>query len=102
MSFGILAAGPNIISMLWPFALMFAIFYFLLIRPQQKKQKTRNMMLLNLNKGDKVVSIGGVHGTIHELTDDIVVLQVNDATRITFDRSAVNAVTESKNSDSNE
>jgi preprotein translocase subunit YajC len=47
-----------------PFVLMFAIFYFLLIRPQQKKQKQRASMLGALKKGDKVVSVGGLHGTI--------------------------------------
>jgi preprotein translocase subunit YajC len=80
------------ITMLWPFALMFAVFYFLLIRPQQKKAKTRNMMLGALKKGDRIVTIGGLHGTIMEITDDIVVLRVNDATKLTFDRSAINSV----------
>lgn len=84
--------GGNLLVTLFPFILMFVIFYFFLIRPQQKKQKTRNMMLLNLEKGDKVVTIGGVHGTIQEITDDIVVLRVNDATKLTFDRSAINNV----------
>ncbi|MFS1513843.1 preprotein translocase subunit YajC [Chengkuizengella sp. SCS-71B] len=75
-----------------PLVLMFAVFYFLLIRPQQKKQKARNLMLGDLKKGDKVITIGGIHGTIFEITDDMVVLQINDATKMTFDRSAVNGV----------
>ncbi|MCY9592714.1 preprotein translocase subunit YajC [Paenibacillus chitinolyticus] len=75
-----------------PLILMFLVLYFLLIRPQQKRTKTRNMMLGNLKKNDKVVTIGGLHGTILEITDDIVVLRVNDATKMTFDRSAVNTV----------
>jgi len=75
-----------------PFILMFAIFYFLLIRPQQKKQKQRGAMLNSLQKGDKVVTIGGLHGTIVEITDDTVVLRVNDVTKLTFDRSSVNNV----------
>lgn len=86
------AAGSSIWGMLLPFILMFAVFYFLLIRPQQKKQKTRNLMLNQLKKGDKVVTIGGLHGTIQEITDDIVVLRVNDATKLTFDRSSINNV----------
>ncbi len=93
------AANPTAgqyISTFLPLILMFAVFYFLLIRPQQKKQKIRNAMLNSLKKGDKVVTIGGIHGTIMELTDDTVVLRVNDATKITFDRSAVNAVLNSK------
>ncbi|QYR23408.1 preprotein translocase subunit YajC [Paenibacillus sp. sptzw28] len=83
------------VASILPFVLMFAVFYFLLIRPQQRKSKQRNQMLSQLKKGDKVVTIGGMHGTILEITDDIVVLRVNDATKITFDRSAVNNVTTS-------
>lgn len=78
-----------------PLIVMVVLFYFLLIRPQQKRTKTRNMMLANLQKGDKVTTIGGLHGTIMEITDDIVVLRVNDATKMTFDRSAINGVTSS-------
>ncbi|MFD0694078.1 preprotein translocase subunit YajC [Paenibacillus sp. GCM10027628] len=78
-----------------PLVLMFVVLYFLLIRPQQKRQKTRNQMLGALKKGDKVVTIGGLHGTIMEITDDTCVLRVNDATKMTFDRSAINSVTQS-------
>jgi len=94
------AAGGGLMTMLLPFIIMFAVFYFLLIRPQQKRQKARNQMLASLKKGDKVVTIGGLHGTIVELTDDKVVLRVNDVTKLTFDRSAVNNVTSSAASDS--
>jgi preprotein translocase subunit YajC len=75
-----------------PFILMFAIFYFLLIRPQQKKQRQRTSMLNALSKGDKVVTVGGLHGTISEISDDTVVIKVNDVTKLTFDRSSVNNV----------
>nr|WP_240489133.1 preprotein translocase subunit YajC [Cohnella thermotolerans] len=78
---------------LLPFVLMFVIFYFLLIRPQQRKSKERNAMLRALKKGDRVTTIGGLHGTIAEITDDTVVLKVNDVTKLTFDRSAINNVT---------
>ncbi|MFD2670457.1 preprotein translocase subunit YajC [Marinicrinis sediminis] len=88
--------GGSWLTLLAPFVIMFVIFYFLLIRPQQKKQRQRNMMLLNLEKGDKVITIGGVHGTIAEITDDIVVLKVNDASKLTFDRSAINNVSQKK------
>lgn len=81
--------GGGLLGLILPFVLMFVIFYFLLIRPQQKKQKTRNAMLTALKKGDKVVTIGGLHGTIVEITDDVVVLKVNDVTKLTFDRNSV-------------
>ncbi|WP_027085306.1 preprotein translocase subunit YajC [Cohnella panacarvi] len=87
------AGGSNLLVTLLPFVLMFAIFYFLLIRPQQKKQRNRGAMLNALKKGDKVVTIGGMHGTISEITDDSIVLKVNDVTKLTFDRSAINNVT---------
>jgi preprotein translocase subunit YajC len=74
------------------FGLMFAIFYFLLIRPQQKKQRQRAAMLNAISKGDKVVTVGGLHGTIEEISDDTVVLKVNDVTKLTFDRSSINNV----------
>ncbi|HZG76924.1 MAG TPA: preprotein translocase subunit YajC [Paenibacillus sp.] len=85
-------AQGNMLMSLLPFVLMFAIFYFLLIRPQQKRAKTRNMMLANVKKGDKVVTVGGMHGKIVELTDDTMVLLVNDTTRLTFNRSAIDQV----------
>ncbi|HZG57257.1 preprotein translocase subunit YajC [Paenibacillus sp.] len=89
------AGGASMWGTLVPFIAMFAIFYFLLIRPQQKRAKTRNMMLANVKKGDKVVTIGGMHGKIVELTDDTMVLLVNDSTRLTFNRSAIDSVVSS-------
>lgn len=86
-------SGSSLFMTLVPFLLMFVVFYFLLIRPQQKKSKTRNAMLRALSKGDKVTTIGGLHGTVAEITDDTIVLRVNDVTKLTFDRSAINNVT---------
>lgn len=62
----------SIWGMILPFVLMFVVFYFLLIRPQQKKAKQRNAMLNELKKGDKITTIGGLHGTIVEMADDTV------------------------------
>lgn len=83
---------PNFITSLLPLILIFAIFYFLLIRPQQKRQKQRNAMLQALKRGDKVVTIGGIHGTISDITEERVTLKVSDTTKLVFDRNAVNAV----------
>ncbi|OBR65809.1 preprotein translocase subunit YajC [Paenibacillus oryzae] len=85
----------GIFNMVWPFLLMFAVFYFFLIRPQQKKQKQRTSMLNQIKKGDKITTIGGLHGTVVELTDDTVVIRVNDTTKMTFERSAVNTIVSS-------
>jgi len=80
-----------------PIIIMFAIFYFLLIRPQQKKAKQRNAMLAAVKKGDKIVTIGGMHGTIQELTDDTVTLRIAHNVNVTFDRGAINSVTSASN-----
>ncbi|MBH5317129.1 preprotein translocase subunit YajC [Paenibacillus sp. GSMTC-2017] len=89
------AEGGSIWGMILPFVLMFAVFYFLLIRPQQKKQKQRTAMLNQIKKGDKITTIGGLHGTVVELTDDTVVIRVNDTTKMTFERSAINTISAS-------
>jgi len=86
-------SGGGLLMTIVPFVFMIAIFYFLLIRPQQKKQKQRNAMLGQLKKGDKIVTIGGLHGTILEITSDIAVVRVNAVTKLTFDRSAISHVT---------
>ncbi len=75
-----------------PIIIMFVIFYFLLIRPQQKRNKERNAMLASLKKGDKVITIGGVHGTIQDLTDNTVTLRIAHNVNVTFDRGAINSV----------
>ena len=74
---------------LFPLILIFVIFYFLLIRPQQKKAREHQKMLENLKKGDKVVTNGGLHGTIVGLTLTVVTLQVADNVRVKVDRSAI-------------
>jgi preprotein translocase subunit YajC len=68
---------------------MLAIFYFLLIRPQQKKQKEHKAMLTNLQKGDVIFTAGGIHGKITGLTDTTITLEVADRVRIKINRSAV-------------
>lgn len=93
------AAGGSPTSMaptLVTFGLVFAIFYFLIIRPQNKRQKETKSMLSSLKKGDRVVTIGGIRGTIVSLKDDAVVLKVDDNTKIQFSRSAVSSVTDRK------
>ena len=72
----LLLAQPNPIVSFLPLLLMFVIFYFLLIRPQQKRQKEREKMIKSLDRGDRVVTAGGIIGTIHTLQDDYVVLKV--------------------------
>lgn len=79
-----------------PLILMFVLFYFLLIRPQQKRQKAVQQMQRELAKGDKVVTIGGLHGFVDSIDESSVVIKCGDGSRLTFDRNAIREVTESK------
>lgn len=72
--------------------LMFAIFYFLLIRPQQKKAKAHKELLANLRKGDSVITSGGVYGKITGLTGDIVVMEIAPQVRIKIARGHVSGL----------
>ena len=72
-----------------PLILMFAIFYFLLIRPQQKKAKQHREMLGALKKGDKVVSSGGLHGTITGLADDAITMEIAPKVRVKVSRGSI-------------
>ena len=88
------AGAGSILPTLVTFGLVFVIFYFLIIRPQNKKQKETKKMLASLKKGDRVVSIGGIHGTIQSIKDDTVVLRIDANTKLTFSRSAISNVLE--------
>lgn len=75
-----------------PIILVFVIFYFLLIRPQQAQQKKRKEMLASLQKGDRVVSIGGIYGMIKEIKDDTVVLRIADNVNIKIARAGIDRI----------
>lgn len=97
------ASGPaSVAPTLVTFGLVFAIFYFLIIRPQNKRQKETKQMLSALKKGDRVVTIGGIRGTIFALKEETVVLKVDDNTKIQFSRSAISSVIEKKGGESKE
>jgi len=73
-----------------PLIIIFAIFYFLIIRPQRNKEKKHQEMLRNLQKGDEVVTTGGLHGAITEIKgDDIVILKIADDVKVEASRSAI-------------
>jgi preprotein translocase subunit YajC len=72
--------------------LLIVIFYFFLIRPQNKKQKETEKMLAALKKGDKVITIGGIHGVVSSLKEKTVIVKVDDNTKMEFSRSAISGV----------
>lgn len=85
--------GPSPFSMLLPLLGMLAIFYFLLIRPQQKRQKEMHKMIGALKKGDKVVTASGLIGTVAGLRDDVIVVKLADNVKVEMLKNAITAVT---------
>ena len=87
-------AQPNAILSFFPFILIFVIFYFFLIRPQQKRQKEHTNLIDSLKKGDRVVTAGGILGTITSIQNDYVVLKIGDSdnTKIEIMKSSVSGL----------
>ncbi len=88
--------GGSMISTLIMFGAIFLIFYFMIIRPQQKRQKEREKMLNSLKKGDKIITTGGLHGTIAGIDDKTVLIDVGNNVKLKFDRSAINTIASAK------
>lgn len=78
-----------------PLILMFVIFYFLLIRPQQKKAKEHQNMVSSLKKGDRIITSGGIHGTIVSLDETTINLEISDSVKIKVNRGNVGASAQS-------
>jgi len=83
--------APNPFIQLVPLVLIFVVFYFFMIRPQQKKQKEKEQLLDSIKRGDRIVTIGGIHGTVAgiETEKKTVLVQVADNVKIKFERSAI-------------
>jgi preprotein translocase subunit YajC len=82
----------GLMSTLIMFALIIGIFYFLILRPQQKRQKEREKLLESVKKGDKVITTGGLHGTVAGLDEKTLLIQVADTVKMKFERSAVTTI----------
>ena len=96
------AGGGSLLGTFVPFLFIIAIFYFLIIRPQNKKRKETEKMLSALKKGDKVVTIGGLHGTIQSVKETTVIIKADDNVKLEFLRSAVSTVAQPSKEDKNE
>lgn len=81
--------GAGAMASLIPLLLMFVIFYFLLIRPQQKQASKHREFIKNLKPGDRVVTTGGLHGIVRGLTDTTITLEICENVRVKVTRSAV-------------
>src|SRR5580704_11184426 len=89
------APQPDLLQTLLPFLFMGVIFYFLLIRPQQKRQKQHQQLMANLKTGDRVVTSSGIHGLIANVKDTTFLLKVADNVKIEVDKNAIASVSRS-------
>jgi len=89
---GVPPTGGSLLGSFIPFIAIILIFYLLIIRPQGKKRKETEKMLGALKKGDKVVTIGGLYGTIQSVKETTVIMKVDDNVKLEFLRSAISSV----------
>ncbi len=82
----------SMVSSLLPFLLIIAVFYFLILRPQQKRQKARQKLLEGVKKGDKVITSGGIHGTVEGLEADSILVKIADNVKVKMDKSAIGTI----------
>jgi len=95
----------NPLASFLPFILIIVVFYFFMIRPQKKKQQEKDKMIAAVAKGDKIVTVGGLHGTVQGTKEKSVVVKIADNVKVEVERSAIAAVLTSgdgKESTSNE
>lgn len=90
------AEGPSLLGMMWPLLIMFGLMYFLVMRPEKKRQKQATEMRSSLSKGDKVLLTGGMLGKIAGMADDWITVEISDGVRVQFQKSAVVSVIDAK------
>jgi len=81
--------NPSLFTTLIPFALIFAVFYFLVILPARKQQKKKEAMIASLKKGDRVITSGGIHATVSGVEDQALMLKVAENVKIRVAKSAI-------------
>ena len=82
--------GGGFVGLLLPLVLIIGVFYFFIYRPQQKREEEHQNMVENLEQGDKIVTVGGIHGTIQKIDDNSVLAQVDSkGTRLRFDKDSI-------------
>src|SRR5688572_22856345 len=86
--------GGGMFDLLIPFALCIAVFWFVMIRPEQKQRKKLEAMRANLKKGDKVITTSGLHGSVAQVQDGVVTLQVDEGVRLKYAAAAIQTVLE--------
>ena len=90
------AAQPSPFLQFLPLVFLFGVFYFLILRPQQKKQKDHERLLSKLDKNDEVVTSGGVHATVVSVGDKTVILRIADNVKIEIEKGSIQTVVKSR------
>jgi preprotein translocase subunit YajC len=88
------AAAPNPLTMFVPMILIFAVIYLFIIRPQKKKEDTRKAMVAAAKKGDRVVTIGGLHGKVIQVDETSVLLEVDGSVKLRYDKAALASISD--------
>jgi preprotein translocase subunit YajC len=88
--------GPSLFTSFIPILLIFVIFYFLLIRPQQKKQKQHQQLIQAVKKGDRIVTNGGVYGTVADVKEHVIVLRIAENVKIELVKNSIATVISQK------
>lgn len=82
----------NPMAMFLPLILIFVVFYFFIIRPQKKKETERKQMIAAVRKGDKIITLGGVHGAVTQVDDTSVLVQADTNVKLRVEKSAIASV----------
>ena len=90
--------GGNPMSLIFMIIAIFAVMYFLMIRPQQRQKKQHQDMLSQVGKGDKIVTAGGMHGTITGVKDSTVIVKIADNVKVEVNRSSISQIVSAKSS----
>jgi len=94
------SGGGSPMSLIFMIVAIFAVMYFLMIRPQQRQKKQHQEMMSQLSKGDKIVTTGGIHGTVAGVKDNIVILKIADNVKIEINRASIGQIVSSRASKS--
>ncbi|MDI9442044.1 MAG: preprotein translocase subunit YajC [Firmicutes bacterium] len=86
------SGAQGLIGLFTPFIIVGVLFYFMIWRPQQKQQKQRKEMLDSLKKGDKIITLGGIHGEVAKLKEDHVVLKIAEGVEVKISRAGIGSV----------
>lgn len=89
-------AQPSPFLQFLPLVFLFVVFYFLILRPQQKKQKEHEQMLTKLDKNDEVITSGGVHATVVSVGEKTIILRIADSVKIEIEKGSIQTVKKSR------